>query len=416
MNYDRLVLRHARTVLPDRILEDASLCVADGRLVHILDAPGDERLPDGFDVDSGTEVRDLHGATVVPGFVEIHTHGGGGHDFMDGTTAAFLGAARMHAAHGTTSLLPTTLASSKSALLESLDVFCAAKRTSDEAHGGKDARTAAKAGARLPGLHLEGPYFPQSQRGAQDPAHIRLPDPAEYEAVLDRCPHILRWSAAPEIEGAKAFAKALRTRGVMPSIAHSDAFMEEAIEAFESGFVSTTHLYSGMSSVRRVNGYRRGGVVEAAFLLDGMYVETIGDGIHLPPLLLKMIWKIKGADRVCLVTDSMRAAGMPDGRYRLGGLEGGQWAEVHDGVAWLPDHSAFAGSICTGDRLLRTAHLDAGIPLVDVVRMLSTTPASLIDRKDVGRIAEGCLADLVVLTPDFAVKSVYIGGVLMERP
>jgi N-acetylglucosamine-6-phosphate deacetylase len=192
--------------------------------------------------------------------------------------------------------------------------------------------------------------------------------------------------------------------------------MEEAIEAFESGFVSTTHLYSAMSSVRRIDGYRRGGVVEAAFLLDGMYVETIGDGIHLPPLLLKMIWKIKGADRVCLVTDSMRAAGMPDGTYRLGGLQGGQWAEVHDGVAWLPDHSAFAGSICTGDRLLRTAHRDAGIPLVDVVRMLSTTPAGLIGRKEVGRIAEGCLADLVVLTPQFAVESVYIGGVLMERP
>ncbi len=411
MPNDRRVLRHARTVLPDRVLEDATLCLADGRIARVLEAPGDGRLPDGF-ADGAADVRDLCGATVLPGFVEIHSHGGGGHDFMDGTVDAFVGAARMHAAHGTTTVLPTTLASTRESLLESLDVFSAAKRASDAAHA---AGNGASAGARLLGLHLEGPYFAMSQRGAQDPAHIRRPDPDEYLAVLDRCPDILRWSAAPEVEGAREFAKTIRARGVLPSIAHSDALMEDAIAAYESGFASTTHLYSAMSTVRRIDGYRRGGIVEAAYLLDGMYVETIGDGIHLPPLMLKMIWKIKGAGRVCLVTDSMRAAGMPDGTYRLGGLKGGQEVQVYDGVAWLPDRSAFAGSVATGDRLLRTALLAAGIPLVDVARMLATTPAELLGRKDLGRIGEGCLADLAVFNAEWHVVDVYVGGRLMDR-
>ena len=420
MQPERRVLRHVRAVLPGRVLEDASLCLADGRIVHVLEAPGDGRLPDGFDDSDGAAssdgpllVLDLSGRTVVPGFVELHTHGGGGHDFMDGTTDAFVGAARMHAAHGTTSLLPTTLASSKTALLESLDVFAKAKRTSDAAHAEGHGATA---GARLLGLHLEGPYFPMSQRGAQDPAYIRLPDPAEYEAVLDRCHDILRWSAAPEIEGAAAFGRALKARGVLASIAHSDAFMEQAVEAFDNGFTMVTHLYSGTSSVRRIDGYRHGGVVEAAFLLDGMSVEAIADGIHLPPLLLRMIWHVKGPGRVALVTDSMRAAGMPDGKSILGGLKEGQPVDVYAGVAWLPDRSAFAGSVATGDRLLRVAVRDAGIPLVDAIRMLSTTPADLLGKKDLGRIEAGSRADLVVLEPDFSVASTLIGGVVMERP
>ncbi len=413
---DRLVVLRARAVLPDRILPEAALCIADGRIVRILEAPGDARLPDGFDGGDAAGVRtvDAAGATVVPGFVEVHTHGGGGHDFMDGTPEAFRGAARMHAAHGTTSLLPTTLASSTEALLRSLDTFSAAKRASDAAHAAGGA-SASAAGARILGLHLEGPYFSMAQKGAQDPAHIRNPDPAEYLRVLDRCPGILRWSAAPELPGAREFAQALRARGVRPSIAHSDAFMEDAIAAHEAGFVSTTHLYSGMSTVRRIDGYRRGGVVEAAYLLDGMYVEAIADGIHLPPPMLRMIWRIKGPGRVCLVTDSMRAAGMPDGKSLLGGLQGGRTVVVADGVAWLPDRSAFAGSVATGDRLLRTAHRDAGIPLVDVVRMLATTPADLLGRTDIGRIAEGARADFSILASDLAVAAVYIGGCRMER-
>ncbi|HHW02384.1 MAG TPA: amidohydrolase family protein [Thermoanaerobacterales bacterium] len=227
---------------------------------------------------------------------------------------------------------------------------------------------------------------------------------------------IIRWTVAPELPGALEMGRELKGRGILPSIGHSNAIYEEVQKAFENGYTHITHLYSGMSMVRRINAYRYAGVVESAFLIDEMTVEIIADGKHLPQSLLQLIYKIKGPDSICLITDSMRAAGMPDGEYILGSLEGGQKAIVEDGVAKLPDRSAFAGSVATTDRLVRTMFKIAGVPLLDAVKMMTATPARIIgadDRK--GTLAPGKDADVVIFDEDINIKEVIVKGSLRYK-
>ncbi len=179
-------------------------------------------------------------------------------------------------------------------------------------------------------------------------------------------------------KGALELARILRERGIICSIGHSQAVYEEVVQAFEAGYNLVTHLYSGMAMVRRINAYRFAGIVESAYLLDDMYVEAIGDGIHLPASLLKLIYKIKGPDRICLVTDSMRATGMPEGHYILGNKETGQEIIVEEGVAKLKNRESFAGSVATADRVVRTMMQQADIPIDEAVKMMTTTPAKIM--------------------------------------
>jgi N-acetylglucosamine-6-phosphate deacetylase len=391
---DRILFRNARILTPYRIMEGSSLLVEDGRIAWIR--AGTPRVDGCLEVDAG-------GNYLSPGFIDLHTHGGGGHDFMDGTVEAFLGAAELHARHGTTSMLPTTLTSTVGELKKTFGVF-------------REAKKANGAGSNLLGLHLEGPYFSMEQRGAQDPRFIRNPDPAEYGEILGWSDDILRWSAAPELEGALEFGRCLRDRGILASIAHTDAIYEQVQEAFENGFTHITHLYSGMSGVRRINAFRYAGVIESAFIIDGMTVEIIADGVHLPASLLRMVYKIKGAGKIALVTDSMRAAGMDGGEFILGSLETGQRVIVEDGVAKLPDRSAFAGSVATADRLVRTMIREAGVPLTDAVRMMTSTPASIIGlERTKGCIAQGMDADLVLFDPDIGIKLTMVGGRIVHE-
>jgi N-acetylglucosamine-6-phosphate deacetylase len=243
---------------------------------------------------------DAQGKYISPGFIDIHVHGGGGYDFMDGTEKAFLEIAALHARYGTTAMLPTTLSGSKEELLKTLDAYDSASKKNVK-------------GAQFLGMHLEGPYFAMSQRGAQDPRFIRDPDPSEYKEILSRSSVVKRWSAAPELAGAIEFGRYLRSKNVLPAVAHTDAIYEDVVVAFENGYTLATHLYSAMSGVTRKNAFRYAGVIESAFILDGMDVEIIADGVHLPPPLLKLVYKIKGPDRTALITDAMRAAGMPPG-------------------------------------------------------------------------------------------------------
>ena len=255
------------------------------------------------------------------------------------------------------------------------------------------------------------PIFPWSKGGAQDPRHIRNPEREHYEEILSWSDDIVRWSAAPELDGAMEFGRFLRDRGILPSIGHSDAIYEEVLEAYENGYTHITHLYSGMSGVRRINAYRYAGVIESAFLIDEMTVEIIADGAHLPESLLKLIYKIKGPDKIALITDSMRAAGMPEGESILGGIRDGQKVLVEDGVAKLMDRTAFAGSVATADRLVRTMTDIADVPLIDAVRMMTITPARIMgvdDKK--GSIAIGKDADLVLFDDNITVDTVIIGG------
>lgn len=348
------------------------------------------------------QVINLEGKYLSPGFIDIHTHGAGGVDFMDRTAGSMEQACKMHLKHGTTSIVPTTLTSTKENLLDFLRFFNTVELKRD-------------AMPEILGLHLEGPYFAESQKGAQDPKYLRNPDPEEYMEALSCTDRIIRWSFAVELPGADEFLKALCEHHIISSLAHSDADCSQVMSAYENGISALTHFYSCMTGVVRKNAYRVAGAIEAGYLLDDLYVEAIADGCHLPDHLLSLIYKIKGADRICLVTDSMRAAGLPDGEYLLGSLDGGQKCIVEDGVAKLPDRSAFAGSVATMDRLVRTFRKLTEAPLYEVVKMASLTPAKLLgiaDRK--GSIAIGKDADLLVFDENIQIETIMVRGILIS--
>lgn len=378
---------NATLITPHRIVTGADVFIRDGKIMS-SGTPGDR-------------VIDARGRYVSPGFIDLHVHGGGGHDFMDGTEEAFLGVAGMHVRHGTTAMLPTTLTGSEEELLHILDVYDRVLL--------KNRRE-----ARFLGMHLEGPYFAMNQRGAQDPRYIRNPDPAEYRAVLQRAHLIRRWSGAPELPGALEFARYAREKGVLVALAHTDAIYEEVLEGWKNGYSLATHLYSGMTGVTRRNAYRYAGVVEAAFLIDDMDVEIIADGVHLPPPLLQLVHKIKGPAKTALITDAMRAAGMPEGESVLGNIHHGLKVIVEDGVAKLPDRTAFAGSVATADRLVRTMVRLAGVSLVETIQMITTTPAGILGlAQSKGTIAPGYDADLVIFDEDITVYATIVNGELV---
>ncbi|MGE5506930.1 MAG: N-acetylglucosamine-6-phosphate deacetylase [Chitinophagales bacterium] len=402
---ERWIMTNARVVTPHRILPCGYVEVAEGRIVAI-GHQGD--LATGGGVPAGARVIDAGGRVAAPGFLDLHVHGGGGADLMDATSEAVKQMGEAHAKGGTTGFLATTLTSSDADLQATLRAFRQAKRETETPGSGYR-------GAKLLGLHLEGPYFALTQKGAQDPRYVKNPDPAQYLAILDEYPEVRRWSAAPELPGAGAFAAELRRRGVLASMAHTDADYDTAVRALEAGFTHLTHFYSAMSMVRRVNCYRVPGVVEAGYLLDGLTVEVIADGHHLPAPLLRLVHKVKGPDRVALVTDAMRAAGMPEGEYLLGGLRDGQPVLSEGGVGWLPDKTSFASSVVTFNVLLRTMVTLAGVPLADAVKMASTTPARLIGLTGKGVLAEGFDADLVLLNDDFTVALTAVEGRIVHQ-
>jgi N-acetylglucosamine-6-phosphate deacetylase len=386
---DKFKIYNAKVITPYRTIQNGCVLVENGEIKYV----GSENVSsEGF-----LEI-DAHGNYLSPGFIDLHTHGGGGHDFMDGTLESYILAAETHARHGTTSLVPTTLTSTNNELKNTFEIF-------------NKAKSANKNGANLLGLHLEGPYFSMEQRGAQDPKYIRNPDPAEYEEILSWSSDILRWSAAPELPGSMEFGRCLRKSGILPSIGHTDAVLEQVQEALENGFTHCTHLYSGMSGLKRINGYRYLGVIESAFLLEDLTVEIIADGSHLPPSLLKLIYKIKGSSKIALVTDSMRGAGMPEGDSILGSLKNGQKVIIEDGVAKMPDRTAFAGSVATTDRLVRNMIKLADVPLIEAIRMMTVTPASIIGVSNKkGTLEVGKDADIVMFDDDINISMTMIGG------
>ncbi len=389
MNQQRLKIYNGKILTPYRMIPQGTVLITDGIITEVKEG--------NIDVSDAIEI-DAKGNYISPGFIDIHVHGGGGHDFMDGSETAFLKAAETHARYGTTSMSPTTLTSEKKDLLKTLELYEKADKKNIN-------------GAQFLGMHLEGPYFAMSQRGAQDPRYIRDPDPAEYKDVIAHSNVIKRWSAAPELKGAIPFAKYLKSKGILAALAHTDAIYEEVLEAFENGYTLATHLYSGMSGVSRRNAYRYAGVIESAYIIDEMDVEIIADGIHLPAPLLKLVYKIKGADKIALITDSMRGAGMPEGESVLGNLHTGLKVIIEDGVAKLPDRTSFAGSVATTDRLVRNMINMADVSLLDAVRMMSSTPARIMnvaDRK--GSLIEGKDADIVLFDENINIQTTIIKG------
>ena len=389
INNQQIKIINGRIITPYRIIQGGTVLVTGKTITAISENNID--APDAIVIDAG-------GRYISPGFIDIHVHGGGGHDFMDGHEDAFLKIAETHARYGTTAMVPTTLTCSREDLLKSLDLYTIADKKNTK-------------GARFLGMHLEGPYLALNQSGAQDPRYIRNPDKEEYMEVLAHSNIIKRWSAAPELEGAIEFGKYLRSKGVLAAIAHTDAIYEEVVEAFENGYTLATHFYSAMSGVTRRNTFRYAGVIESAYLIDAMDVEIIADGIHLPPPLLKLIYKIKGTDHIALVTDAMRAAGMPEGDSILGNKDTGLKVIVEDGVAKMPDRSSFAGSVATADRLVRTMVTKADIPLVEAVRMISKTPATIMGLADhTGSLVAGKDADIVIFDDQINIQTTMVNG------
>ena len=376
-----------RVILENGIFENLIVYIENGIIRQITE---NNSLSFDQEIDAG-------GKYVSPGFVEIHSHGAGGCDFLDGTVEAFLTASEKHAMHGVTTLIPTATSSE-------IEATIAIQKTYEEACR-KNTR-----GADMPGLHLEGPYFAYGQRGAQDPRYLRDPSPEEYEKILDACKSVLRWSIAPELPGAIEMGKALKKRGILPAIGHSDAEWDDVQKAYEAGFTHVTHLYSGMSTVHRKNAYRYIGVVESAYLIDDMTVEIIADGKHLPAELLKFVYKFKGPDKIALVTDSMRGAGMPDGPTMLGHHTNGLPCIIEEGVAKLPDRTAFAGSVATFDRLVRNMIIMAEVPMHEAVKMATKTPAMIMNLTDRGEIAPGKRADIIMFNDHIDVSFVMIKG------
>lgn len=368
----------------------ADVLVADGKIVGV----GQNLTP-----SPETEVISAEGRYLSAGFIDLHTHGCGGADFMDGEVSDYATALATHAHHGTTLLYPTTLSSTT----ESLDVALS---------NYQKAVQAGLKGAQMGGLHLEGPYFAYEMKGAQDPRYLRNPQPEEYMTLLEKYDGIIaRWSLAPELEGAEDMARELRRRGIVVAMGHTNATFEECERAFEAGFTHTTHFYSCMSTITRRNARRYAGAVEFGYYCDGVTCELIGDGIHVPQSLLKLMFKIKGAERIALCTDSMRGAGMPDGIYKLGSLTEGQDVVVEEGVAKLMDRSAFAGSVATMDRVVRTVQRLTERPLEEIIISVTETPARIMGCADSkGTIEVGKDADIVIFDEGVNICHTIIGG------
>jgi len=351
--------------------------VTDGKIITGKDIVTENGIITGI-VPSKTvtdgETVSLCGNYIAPGFIDIHCHGGNGYEFVDGTEEAVINAAEIHYRHGTRIMYPTVSASDRDITYRSLE---AVEKAAD------------KCRVFIPGVHLEGPYLSPAMCGGQDMSTLRKPDEQEYQGLFSRFGKLIsRWTYAPEEDDGFKFTEFLEKNAITASAGHTAAEYKDIKGASEHGCKLITHLYSCTSTVTRSGGFRKLGVIESAFLLKDIFVEAIADGKHLPPELLKMIVDIKGTDKVCLITDSLRPGGYGK-EYE--GKEFDNCAVpfiIEDGVAKLPDRSAFAGSIATIDVLLKTA-VSAGISLAESVRMITETPANVMGLAEYGKIKAG---------------------------
>ena len=381
-------------ILPNGIQRGA-LIVREGRF--------SEFLPSGAAIPLGLETIDVGDGFLAPGFIDLHVHGGGGGDFMDGTVAAFQAALRAHAQHGTTRLAVTTTVARHDQILATLELTRQFRKTPDPT------------GARVMGAHFYGPYFRYEARGAHPGGPIRPPVAEEFLQYLEYADDLVTATVAPEVEGAKEFVLAATARGVRTNAGHSWATFDQMREAVAWGVRHVDHLYCAMSDKGKLRQFQmypmRGGVLEATLYFDELTTEVIADGKHLDAGLLLLALKIKGIDRLALVTDCNRALDMPDGPYVIGPLDGGEPLIKRDGVGLMPDGNALASSVEGMDHMIRTFQKLTGCPLWEAVRMASLTPARIAGQQDeLGSLELGKRADIVALNRDFQVQRVFIDG------
>lgn len=375
-------IKSDRILLPNGIF-DGYVYFENGKISDVT--AGDHPIDEQYDAT---------GYYVSPGFIDIHTHGGGGNPF-EGSVDEIVDGCNFHLQHGTTAICPTVSAA------EFASMACSVDRI-------KQAMNDPRVKGTIIGAHLEGPYLSRKQCGAQCADFITAPQDEDYLPLLGQCSDVIaRWTYAPENDADARFITALRKYGVVASAGHTDAVYGDMLSAVEHGCRLVTHLYSCTSTVTRDHGFRRLGVIESAYLMDDMFVELICDGKHLPPELIRLIYKIKGADKIALVTDSLALAGT---EQTHGFMQSTEFI-IEDGVCKLMDRSAFAGSIATTDRLLRVAVHEAGLPLPDAVKMLTSTPAEIMRLHSKGSIAYGMDADFAVFDDRIQIKDVFAKGV-----
>ena len=376
---------NGKVITPQGVDRQARLVLKAGRIAEITREQG------GVE---GAKTIDAQGAYVAPGCIDTHLHGGDGHDFTEATPEAFRAIAYAHATQGVTTLYPTLAVAPTTVFRQAIKACEAVVSQPYE-------------GARIEGLHLEGNYINPLLKGGQDERFIQLPDPAEYQELLESTRLIKRWTAAPELPGALEFARYAHSKGILVSLGHTAADYPTVKRAYEAGFTHATHFYNAMSGVHKQREYKHEGTIESVYLVPEMTVELVADGIHVPPAILRLVCAFKGIDRISLISDAMAAAAC----LRPEHLRLDPRMIVEDGVCKLADRSALTGSIASGIRLIQVMAEKAEIPVADCVRMAATNPARLMgidDRK--GSIERGKDADLILFDENFRLQSVWIGG------
>ena len=376
----RTTFYNARVITPEVIIKGGVVVEGD-KIVKVFKGDEYEKLD---------TLIDCKGKYICPGFVDIHNHGTCNGLFFTSDAEELERAAIVMADHGTTTVVPTSPSATHD------DILAFLKNVRNVMGHNK--------GSKLFGAHLEGNYFNLEFAGAQNPAFIYPARESEYMELIDTGV-VKRVSASPEIEGCIEMGRKLSKMGILMSMAHSAATYDDVLRAIDAGYTHITHIYNAISFLSNCYYYPRVGACEAALLHDEITVEAICDGRHVPAQLIKLMYKIKGADRFHAVTDAC-LAGAGSGAVKLFGLD----CLVDDGVCMLADRSAFAGSVTTNDVELKILVNDADIPLTDAVRMLSLTPAKAIGAKDVGRISEGFKADINILDEELNVVYTMIDG------
>ncbi len=378
---------NGRILTPQGWLKDGSMVLRNGKILEVTNC--DLAI-------IGANIIDAKGMYVVPGGIEMHAHGGGGRDFQEGTEEAFRTAVDAHLHHGATTMYPTLSSSTIPMIMKAVETCDALMHEEN---------------SPIAGLHLEGHYLNKAKAGAQMPEWLKDPDPNEYVPIVENCPCLKRWDAAPELPGAIQFGRYCSERGVLPSIAHTQAEYSDVKAAFEAGYTHVTHFYNAMPGFHNKREYKYEGTVESVYLIDDMTIECVADGIHVPPTILRMAYKIKGVERMALITDALALAATDSDAKAFDPR-----VVIENGVCKLSDRSALAGSIATMDRLIQVAVQTAEIPLEDAVRMCSETPALIMDINDhKGTLQKGKDADIMILDDDLAVRCVWQMGQIVEN-
>jgi N-acetylglucosamine-6-phosphate deacetylase len=382
------VMIKGRVIGPRSVLDDHCVLVENGRIKQV--APTSQVLwPDD------AAVVNAHGAFVAPGFVDMHVHGAMGRDTMDGALESLAQIARFHAAGGTTAMTPTTVTADAGRIHAALEAVALAQ--------GRDF-----GGARIMGAHIEGPYLSPEKRGAHPASQVRLPDPAEYKAWLERDGLVTQMTFAPELPGGLELLDALLEHEVLPSGGHTAATGDQMREAVARGLCQATHLFNCMSSAGKSGPWRVPGALETFLVEDQVMVELIADGHHVHPGLMKLAIRAKGVDKICLITDAVAGAGLAEGtEFKVGDTTG----VVRAGVGMTPDGSGLVGSVSTMIQMVRNAVTLAGVSVVDAVRMASLNPARALGLSaHKGSLEPGKDADIVLFTPEYLVTHTMVAG------